>query len=156
MTSSTNCLRITSRAFQPAVSSGFPSRKRRGVVLVLVIVYLALAGGLLVVVGGSVAQLARLGQRERETIIVRQMLDSGFAWARAHRADLPQAGEMSLDASLLLPPEAKGTVTLTTSRKEAGSTIIVTVTAELQHNERNVSRTTEFRMDGRPEIPAPS
>ena len=155
MTSSTSRPRITSGAFRPAVALGSRSARRRGVVLLLVLAYITLTGGLLAVVGVSAAQLARLGMRERETIMVRQMLDSGLAWACAHRADSPREGEISLDAALILPPEAKGTVTLTTFRKQAGNTIAVTVTAILQHNERKIKRTTEFRMDGKPGIPAP-
>ena len=64
-------------------------RSARGTVMVVVVVLITLAGGLLAVVGSTVAQLVRANRRGSDAAIVRQMVDSGVAWAGQHAGQWP-------------------------------------------------------------------
>ena len=66
--------------------------KQRATVMVLVLIFLVVAGGLLGVVGATVAQLVRTTRTESDRAVLRQMIDGGVAWAHLHSRNWPRAG----------------------------------------------------------------
>jgi hypothetical protein len=118
--------------------------RRRGAVLLLVIAYIAVAFGLLTLLGVSGTHLVRMARQERKAATARQMLDSGLAWARSHRDNPPVEGVATLDASRLMGPEASGTITVTFAPADKAS--LVRVTAHLQHHGRTSSRSVTYSL----------
>jgi hypothetical protein len=119
--------------------------RRRGAVLLLVIAYVAVAFGLLTLLEVSGTHLMRIAGQEREAATVRQILDSGLAWARSHRDNPPVEGVATLDAGRLLGPEARGTITVAFAPDDTPSS--VRITAHLQHHGRTKSRSVTLSLD---------
>lgn len=85
---------------------------RSGAVLVLVLFFIVLAGGLAVLMSGSASRLARTTRSQHETMLLRQLVESGNDWLRAHEESIGQA-TVALDGSGILPDGLSGRVTLT-------------------------------------------
>ena len=111
---------------------------RRSVILVLVLVYIVLAGSLMLLTTASVGQLIRTNRSAHHSILLRQLTDSGRAWADA-RENLPMETPIALDPASMLPAEVSGTVTITL-RPDPLPTI--TIEAELQIHGRAITSTT--------------
>jgi hypothetical protein len=142
---------VANRMLVPSMAytriSRTPARRnvrRRGAVLLLVIAYIAVAFGLLTLLGVSGMHLMRMARQEREAATVRQMLDSGLAWARSHRDNPPVEGVVTLDADRLTGPEARGSITVTFAPDDKPSS--VRVTAHLQHHGRTRGRSVTFSL----------
>ncbi len=90
-----------------------PSKgRRRGFVLILVLVYLTLAASLLLTTAAGTAQLVNTTRQEHVSILLRQLSDSGAAWVKANRAALTQTTKVTLDAVDLVPPNSSAVVTI--------------------------------------------
>jgi hypothetical protein len=80
------------------------------------LILIALAGGLLAVVGFAVKELVQLDRLESREAVLRQMIDSGAAWARRRAADWPSnAGRPDcprLAAEGIVPPPYGGSILL--------------------------------------------
>lgn len=85
---------------------------RPGAVLVLVLFFVALAGGLAVLMSGSASRLARTTRSQHETMLLRQLMESGKEWVRAHEEFAGEA-TTALDGSGILPDGLAGRITLT-------------------------------------------
>ncbi|MFQ5414995.1 MAG: hypothetical protein ACE5E6_11105 [Phycisphaerae bacterium] len=59
------------------------SPRPRGAALIVVLVYLVMAGALLAVIAAGTAQFARTARHEHASLLLRQLIDSGHAWATA-------------------------------------------------------------------------
>ena len=116
---------------------------RRGVVLVLVLVYIVLAGSLMLLTTASVGQLIRTDRSAHHSILLRQLIDSGRAWADAH-GDLPTETPITLDPADILPEDASGTVTITL-RPDPPVTVVIEV--RLQLHRQAFTRTAVFPFD---------
>ncbi len=120
---------------------------RRGLVLVLVLVCMTLAGALLVIISQSLAQQAKTVRHERQALILRQLIDSGHAWAYAHPDQWGSETGVSLDASAIAPPDGGATVPisvlLSLGSGPAGRETLV-ITARLTIHGRSVERTSRF------------
>jgi len=97
----------------PPAAPARPTSRRRGMVLIVVIICLALAGSLLVMISHSLTQQATTVRHERAELTLRQIIDSGRAWAGLHPEALTDTAGVSLDASSLAPADAVATVLLT-------------------------------------------
>jgi len=80
------------------------------------LILIALAGGLLAVVGFATKELVQLDRLESRNVVLRQMIDSGAAWARRRAADWP-SNEGRLDSPRLaadgiVPPPYRGSILL--------------------------------------------
>lgn len=120
------------------------ARRPRGVVLLLVLVYIVLALGLLTLITASASQLSRVHRHEGTALILRQMIDSGHAWALVHQNDNMDSGAVTLDAQQLLPAAASGTVTVITTRDPSNERPIFTLSAELSTPDRTVTSSATF------------
>lgn len=120
---------------------------RRSVVLVLVLVYIVLAGSLMVLITASTGQLVRTSRHEHASILLRQLIDSGRAWAYA-RADVQAETPITLDAADILPGESSGNVTIVV---KPGRPETVLIEAQLQLRGRRFTRSGTFV--GRPAAP---
>ena len=113
---------------------------RRSVVLVLVLVYIALAGSLMVLTTASTGQLVRTSRHEHASILLRQLIDSGRAWACA-RTDLPAETPIVLDAADILPPESSGNVNIVV---KSGKPETVVIEVQLQLRGRRFAHSSTF------------
>ncbi len=120
---------------------------RRGLVLLLVLVYMVLAGSLMLTTAASTGQLVRTGRSEHVSVLLRQLIDSGYAWADAHGA-LVLETPITLDAADILPPDGSGDVTIIVDRRTPGAMLIK---ARLQLHYRQFTRTA--RLPARPSAP---
>jgi len=80
------------------------------------LILIALAGGLLAVMGFATKELVQLDRLESRNVVLRQMIDSGAAWARRRAADWP-SNEGRLDgprlaAEGIVPPPYRGSILL--------------------------------------------
>jgi len=114
-------------------------------VLIVVIICLALAGSLLVMISHSLTQQATTVRHERAELTLRQIIDSGRAWAGLHPEALTDTAGVSLDASSLAPADAVATVLLTLEPVYDDTNMLV-ITAHLQVNTRHFERTSRFPM----------
>ena len=122
------------------------TRSRRGVALVLALILLALAAGLLAILGLSVKQLVQLDRLESDRVVLRQMIDSGAAWANRHVADWPRTdGQLEcprLPAEDIVSSPCRGFITLRLASNEDGHIKHVVVEARLlRPRGRELSRT---------------
>ncbi|UCG15591.1 MAG: hypothetical protein JSV19_09880 [Phycisphaerales bacterium] len=103
------------------------SRCGRGVALVVALALVALATTLLVVVALSVKHLTQRDLIESDQALLRQMIDSGAVWARAHQDDWPAVDgrprSVQLNADSLVPASRRGTLTLIPVLGSDGRTI---------------------------------
>ena len=107
-------------------------RQRRGAAMILALVLILLAGGLLSTVSFAVCSFARLGALEADRAVLRQMIDSGAAWCRVHRTDLPAGRPVTLDVSDLVPRTRVGVLTLTPQTDEQGVVVGARLTATIR------------------------
>ena len=115
---------------------------RRGVVLVLVVFFIFLAGALSVLITANSVQLVRTTRSHHESILLRQMADSAHAWLAARsnwRADVP----VELDMKDTLGNGASGRVRIDVDKEMSG---VVIVSARLMLGSRELSRTIRFRV----------
>ena len=113
---------------------------QRGVVLLLVILFIALASSLLVLVMAGTVDLVRTTRHEHESILLRQLTDSGHAWVRAH--GVPEHDEaVTLDASTILPEGVSGAVKISL-KKQTPNVVFISVRAGFP--DRVLARTTRF------------
>ncbi len=106
---------------------------RRAFSLVFVLTLVVLAAALLTMVTASVGQLVKVGRHESHEMQLRQMIDSGVAWARAHRNQWPHEaghpGVVALAGASLLPSVREATITLVPLADAHGVLYAVDVTA---------------------------
>ncbi|UCC29265.1 MAG: hypothetical protein JSU86_13810 [Phycisphaerales bacterium] len=122
------------------MTCGRTRASRRSVVLVLVLVYIVLAGSLMVLTTTSTGQLVRTGRHEHASILLRQLIDSGRAWAYA-RADVHVETPITLDAAEILPAESSGHVTIVV---KPGKPETVLIEAQLRLHGRPFTRSGTF------------
>lgn len=123
-----------------SMTCGRTRASRRSVVLVLVLVYIVLAGSLMVLITASTGQLVRTGRHEHSSILLRQLIDSGRAWAYA-RADVRADTPITLDAADILAAESSGQVTIVV---KPGNPETVVIEARLQLHGRRFTRSGTF------------
>lgn len=106
---------------------------RRAFALIFVLTLVVLAGSLLTLVTASVGQLVKVGRHESHEMQLRQMIDSGAVWARAHRNQWPheagRPGVVTLAGESLLPSVREATITLVPLADAHGPLYAVDVTA---------------------------
>jgi type II secretory pathway pseudopilin PulG len=88
---------------------------RRGVMLVLVIVAIAMVAGLLSMIAASTAHRFRARRAEQIRLVARTIADSAAAYVDAHRAEwvsAPPPDTVELDVADLLPAKMTGWATL--------------------------------------------
>lgn len=117
-------------------------RTRGAAVLVLVLVFIVLAGTLCVLMSGSFSRVVRLGRDANESIVIGQLVDSGRAWAEAHLDTLAD-GAATLPAAALLPDGTTGEVSIQRNEEDAE---VVTVNARLVTHRREVRRSVSFAL----------
>jgi hypothetical protein len=108
--------------------------------LVLAIFFIFLATSLATLIMAGSAQLIRTAGHEHEAILLRQMIDSGRAWALSHTPR--PAAPVALSGADLLPEGSSGEVRIDFD-PNAGD---VVVTAALKRNSRELSQTSRFRL----------
>lgn len=113
---------------------------RRGALLVMVLYFLVLVGSMAVLIMGNTSQLARTTRHAHEMVLLRQLVDSGKAWADAQAALLPGV-VTTLSGSGILPPDATGAIRITRP-KDAPDAILVT--AELNWPGRKLRKESAF------------
>jgi hypothetical protein len=109
--------------------------------LVLALFFIVVATSLATLIMAGSAQLMRTTRYEHESILIRQLTDSGRAWVLAHKglqADIP----VTLRGEGLLPEGTSGEVRIALDR-EAPEVFIVTAIVRLSGHE--MSRSTRFR-----------
>lgn len=98
--------------------------RRRAMVLLLVLAYIVLAGGLVAIISASIAQLARSSRHENTAAIMRQLIDSGYDWATAH----PNQA-IELDGAAVAGPDGSAHVVVTpdatTGRVRVEATLVL-------------------------------
>ena len=114
---------------------------RPSFVLLLVLVFIVLAGSLLVLMTGGTAQFMRTCRQEHTSLILRQLIDSGRAWADAHDLPRPEAGPIELDAIDILPSEATGSVTIVAGPEKPE---VVIIEAQFELRGRSYARKAAF------------
>lgn len=109
------------------------SDPRRAFALIFVLTLVVLAGALLTMVTASVGQLVKVGRHESHEMQLRQLIDSGAVWARAHCDhwfdEDGQAGVVTLAGESLLPSVREATITLVPLADAHGALYAVDVTA---------------------------
>jgi hypothetical protein len=93
-------------------------------VLALFVIVLASALAALIMAGSS--QLVRTTRHEHESILTRQLLDSGKAWVRAHPGVLPDT-QITLSGGPILPDGVSGEVRITNGTAPS-TPILITAT----------------------------
>ncbi len=110
--------------------------RKRGTMMILVLLLIFLAGGLLAVLGTSVTDLVRTDRVESDRVLVRQAIDSGVAWAKAHRDMWPMVDGLrqavELDHASSPTGRLRRTVTITPLGDSAGGLGEIEVEAVLQ------------------------
>ncbi|MHC4696767.1 MAG: hypothetical protein ACYTFA_08505 [Planctomycetota bacterium] len=114
--------------------------RRRGAVLVLVLLYLALASSLMVLITAGSVQLVRTTRHEHESILLRQLTDSARAWGRVQR-DLPPDTHVTLSGGNIPPEGVSGEVRISVDTETPDAVVI---RAQLSFPDREVVRTTRF------------
>ncbi len=114
---------------------------RRGAVLVLALFFIVLAGSLSVLLSGSLARMVRWERAGHESIVLGQLLDSGRAWADAHR-EAPAGGDVVLSAEALIAEGKTGTVKVSIDPTSPGE---IRVEARVTSREREVFQTAKYR-----------
>lgn len=117
-------------------------RCRHAFMLLLVLVFIVLATALVFLTAAGTAQFARSAGAERTSILLRQMIDSGIAWARTNRSAGSETESQStaprpivLDAAGIVPSPGTGEIRLT-FLNGAGSVVIVEAILE-RYNRRH-------------------
>jgi len=90
-------------------------RRRRGVTLALVVMVMAVVGGMLTLLATCAAQRYRDRQAERVRLVARALADSAAAYARTQLdtwSHTPPDEPVRLDVKALLPPEMTGSATV--------------------------------------------
>ncbi len=130
--------RVASRAADSGGALGArPLFQRRGLALVLVLFFFALVTGLGVVLTMHAGQQVRADRLRTFDVELRQMIDSGVAYARLHRSDWPEGGPaVTLDASTMTGGLRSARITLrpTLGPQLAVETIAVTARLDLPRN----------------------
>ena len=95
-------------------------RRRQAFMLLVVLVFIVLATTLVLLTAAGTAQFARSAGAERTSILLRQMIDSGIAWARTNRRLESETARQSavppnivLDAAGIIPTPGTGEIRLT-------------------------------------------
>lgn len=110
--------------------------------LLLALFFIVVAASLATLIMANSSQLIATTRHEHEVIVLRQLTDSGLAWALAQggvKADAPAV----LGGDGILPAGVRGEVRL--SRDEKAPDVIVII-AEVAFPRHNSSRTTRYRM----------
>ena len=118
--------------------------RRAGIVLMLVVLALAVVGGLAGLLGAGAVEAMRSGQEDRAAVAARSAADSAVLYARAHRREWlasSPTGPIELAIGDLLPTGWSGSARLTFEDGERGA--ICRVEARVQrrdggHTERRV------------------
>ncbi len=117
-------------------------RRRQAFMLLVVLVFIVLATTLVLLTAAGTAQFARSAGAERTSILLRQMIDSGIAWARTNRSLGSETASQStaprpvvLDAAGIIPAPGTGEIRLTFSNS-ARSAVIVEAIFE-RHNRKH-------------------
>ncbi len=117
-------------------------RRRHAFMLLFVLVFIVLATTLVLLTAAGTAQFARSAGGERTAILLRQMIDSGIAWARTNRSMGSETVNQSktsrsivLDAAELVPSSGTGEIRLAFVDDER-SVVIVEALFE-QYGERH-------------------
>jgi len=88
----------------------------RSFALILALAFIFVAIGLVAIVASTVEGFVRGDRYESDSMVARQLIDSGAAWARLHASDWPTAEDqprsVELDVSELLPKTLDGSLTL--------------------------------------------
>jgi len=116
-----------------------PGGARRGVMLVLVIFFIFLAGALAVLATAYAVQLARTTRQHHESIVLRQMADSSFDWLVAQedwRATLPAVRDMND----VVPEGTSGVVRMRADDTRPGTVVIEARIATTHHGRRYTTR----------------
>lgn len=116
--------------------------RRQAFMLLVVLVFIVLATTLVLLTAAGTAQFARSAGAERTSILLRQMIDSGIAWARTNRGRRGETASQStpprsivLDAAGIIPSPGTGEIRLT-FLNDARSAVIVEAIFE-RHNKRH-------------------
>ena len=115
---------------------------RRGAMLVLALFFIVVATSLATLIMAGSAQLIRTTRFEHESILIRQLTDSGRAWVLAHKGLQPNI-LVTLSGEGLLPEGVSGEVRISPD-KDAQDVFIVTVIVRFSGHD--MSRTTRFRI----------
>ncbi len=122
-------------------------RRSRGLVLIVVLVCMTLAGSLVVLISGSLAGYATTVRQERIEMTMRQLIDSGRVWAEARpRRDL-DAGTITLDAGPLALPDSQATVEIGVAGSGAARELRITAILT-RDGDAPLRRTSRFRLEG--------
>lgn len=115
--------------------------QRRGAMLVFALFLIVLATSLAALIMAGAAQLGRTTREAHESIVVRQLADSGLVWLRT-QSDLRTEARTTLPANGLLPEGVAGEVTVGRSGGSAG---VIVVTVHVRFPAHAVTRTFRFR-----------
>ena len=116
------------------------TQARRGALLVLVLFFLVLIGSLTLLIMGNTSQLVRTTRNANELALLRQLVDSGKAWADA-QTELPPGVDTTLSAGGILPPDASGAVRIA---RPADAPDAILVAAELSWPGRTLRLESRF------------
>ena len=126
-------------------------RRRQAFMLLVVLVFIVLATTLVLLTAAGTAQFARSAGAERTSILLRQMIDSGIAWARTNRSigsetasQSPAPRPIVLDAAELVPSPGTGEIRLTFLN---GPPSAVIVEAILERHNRKHRRLVQVSME---------
>ena len=119
-----------------------PRHARRGAMLVLVIFVIFLAGVLAVLATAYSGQLARTTRHHHQSIVLRQMADSAYAWLAA-QPDWRTAVPTVLDMKRLVPEGTSGTIHI---RADETDPDVAVIAAELTTAHREGRLTTSFKL----------
>ena len=126
-------------------------RRRQAFMLLVVLVFIGLATTLVLLTAAGTAQFARSAGAERTSILLRQMIDSGIAWARtngsmgskiANQATAPRP--IVLDAAGIIPSPGTGEIRLTILN---GARSVVIVEAIFERHNRKHRRLVQVSME---------
>lgn len=123
-----------------STQSANSTRGRRGFALIVALAFVVVVAGLVAIVGHTMTRFARNDRRESDSMVARQLIDSGAAWARFHAAAWPtendQPRSIELDVSKLLTRPLNGSLILTPRNELSGVVTEVEVRATLQRPNR--------------------
>ena len=126
-------------------------RRRQAFMLLVVLVFIVLATTLVLLTAAGTAQFARSAGAERTSILLRQMIDSGIAWARTNRSRGSETASQSpaprpivLDAAGLVPSPGHGEIRLTFLN---GAQSVVIVEAIFERHNRKHSRVAQVALE---------
>lgn len=114
---------------------------RRGVMLLLVIFSIVMATSLATLIMAGTSQLIRTSSSEHESMVVRQLTDSAWAWVLAHKG-MPSGKSVTLDGKGLLAEGVWGEARI---HFVEGVPDTFQVTVILEFSGHRVLRTTRFR-----------